>query len=137
MPGWSSALAVAVAAILVLGLPQPPGARAVPVPPPELAIFAVPASHGYEVMVFASATLDGTGTVSVFAVNPSSAAIYRTSATVTDSTVEADLGELGRISVKSVRTGRKRIVPDSCDREKKRRTGAPEPSSEEGAARSA
>lgn len=119
---WSSVLVGA--ALLALGLPQPAGARAVSDPPPGLAIFEVPASHGYEVTVFASRSPDGTGSIAVFAADTRSAAIYRAPATVTDRTIKADLGELGRISVKSVRTGRKRTVRDSCQGEGKHRIAA-------------
>lgn len=119
---WSTLLAGAV--LLTLGLPQGVAGQTIPSPPPGLAIFEVAASHGYEVTVFASGLPDGTGSVAVFASSARSAAIYRTPATVTDQTVEADLGTLGRISVKSVRTGRKRTVPRSCDGKRKRRIAA-------------
>jgi hypothetical protein len=109
------------AALLTLGLSQPAGARSVPDPPPDLAIFEVRASHGYDVTIIASGSPDGEGSIAVLAANRRSAAIYRTTATVSASAVEADLGALGRISVRSVRTGRERTVRDGCEGWGKRR----------------
>jgi len=119
---WSGVFAGA--ALLVFGLSQSASARTVPAPPPELAIFKVQASRNYDVTVFASRSSDGTGSVAVFASDARSTALYRTSATVTKRAVEADLGELGQISVKVVRNGRRRIVPDSCEGGGKRRVAA-------------
>jgi hypothetical protein len=100
------------------------GARTVPTPDPGIAIFKVRASHGYEVRVFASRSSDGTGSVAVFASNARSAAIYRVRATVTAKIVRADLGPLGRISVKAVPADRKPAVLRSCDGEEKRQVAA-------------
>jgi hypothetical protein len=119
---WPTVLAGA--ALMTLGLSQPAGARSAPDPPPDLAIFEVRASHGYDVTIIASRSPDGEGTIAVLAANRRSAAIYRTTATVTATAVEADLGELGRISVRSVRTGRERTVRDGCEGQGKRRIGA-------------
>lgn len=115
---------LAGAVLLTLGLPQLAVAQAIPSPPPRLAIFEVRASNGYEVMVFATGLPDGTGSVAVFAGDGRSVAIYRSPAIVTDRTVEADLGDFGRISVKAVRTGRKRALPRSCEGRRKRRIAA-------------
>lgn len=116
---WSSVLTGVV--LLMLGITPQALAQAIPNPPPRLAIFQVEASNGYEVMVYATGLPDGTGSVSVFAANGRSVAVYRSPATVTDRTVEADLGDFGRVSVKAVRTGRKRALPRSCDGRRKRR----------------
>jgi hypothetical protein len=111
-------------ALLAAGLSLPAGVQAVPSPPPQVAIFGVQASNGYRVTIVANGSSDGTGDIAVLAVSTRAAAIYRTAATVTDKGVEANLGELGRISVKSVRTGRKRTVPRDCEGNRKRRIAA-------------
>ena len=87
-------------------------------------IFKVRGSHGYEVRVFASRSSDGTGSIALFASNARSAAIYRFPATVTTKIVRADLGSLGRISVRAVPADRKPAVLRSCDGEEKRRVAA-------------
>jgi hypothetical protein len=99
------------------------GARTVPTPEPENVIFKVRASHGYEVRVFANRAPDGTGSIAVFASTARSAAIYRLPATVTAKVVRADLGSLGRISVKAV-PARKPALLRSCDGKEKRRVAA-------------
>jgi hypothetical protein len=53
------------------------------------------------------------------------AVTYATPATVTDRTIEADLGKLGRISVTRAPTGRTRTVPRSCKPGDKRTKQAP------------
>jgi hypothetical protein len=114
---------LAGAALLALVLSQSVRAQTLPDPPPGYAAFTVHGSKGFDVTIlaYAAPAPDSTGTIAVLAEDDHSVAIYRTSATVTDSTVEADLGKLGQISVKVKRTGRKRAVPDSCDGRKKRR----------------
>jgi len=113
-----------LALLLVASVLLPAGAQATPDPPPGYAIFKVKASHGYELNVFAFASSDGEGSVALFASSPRAAAIYRTPATVTDQRIEADLGVLGQISVKRVRTGRTKSVRDSCRGDRRRRIEA-------------
>jgi hypothetical protein len=100
------------------------GAETVPIPDPGVAIFKVRASHGYEVKVFAIRAPDGAGSIVVFASNTRSAAIYRFPATVTAKIVQADLGSLGRVSVKAVPADRKAAVLRSCDGKEKRKVTA-------------
>lgn len=114
MFGGRSNLLVGIV-VLALGLAQPAAAEPLLRPPPRLAVFGVQASRGFEVTVYASGYPDGTGTIAVFAADARSIAIYRTTATVTDRTVEADLGEFGMVSVKAVRTGRRRAAPAHCE----------------------
>jgi hypothetical protein len=121
---WSSVLAGA--ALLALVCSQSAHARTLPDPPPGYAAFTVHGSNGFDVTILAypAPTPDSTGSIAVLAEDDHSVAIYRTSATVTDSTVEADLGKFGQISVKEKRTGRKRAVPDSCEGETMRQIAA-------------
>ena len=115
---------VAVATVVGFCLAPATGASTVPTPDPGIAIFKVRASHGYEVRVFASPSSDGTGSIAVFASKARSVAIYRFPATVTAKIVEADLGSLGRISVKAVPADRKPAVLRSCDGEERRKVTA-------------
>jgi hypothetical protein len=113
-----------MAAVVGFCLAPAAGARTVPTPDPGIAIFKVRASHGYEVRVFASRSPDGTGSIAVFATNARSAAIYRFPATVTAEIVQADLGSLGRVSVKAVPADRKPAVLRSCNGEETRKITA-------------
>jgi hypothetical protein len=131
LPGGSTCRAASIcsvvsAVVAVVGICLTPAAsaRTVPTPDPGIAIFKVGASHGYEVRVFASRSPDRTGSIAVFASNARSAAIYRFPATVTGKIVRADLGSLGRISVKAVPADRKPAVLRSCDGEEKRKVAA-------------
>ncbi len=119
---WS--VVSAAAAVVGFCLAPAAGAQTVPTPGPGIAIFKVRASHGYEVRVFASRSPDGTGLIAVYASNARSAAIYRFPATVTAKTVQADLGSLGRVSVKAVPADRKPAVLRSCDGKERRKITA-------------
>jgi hypothetical protein len=109
-----------MAVVISLEIAPNADAGAVPTPGPDLAIFTVRASHGYEVSIFATRSPDGTGEVAVFAQSARSAAIYRVTGTVTARAVRAEIGPLGRIAVRKVRADRKPVVLRSCDGKKQR-----------------
>ena len=109
-------LSITLAGAILLALPLSAAASAQEFPD---AAFEVRGSNGFDVTVFATRLADGAGTITLIAQNDRSAAIYRTGATVTDSSVKADLGELGQIAVRSVRTGRKSFVATTCDGKRK------------------
>lgn len=110
---------------LVLCVLLPAAAQGAEMPPEGLAMFRVPASNGYELLVIANANPDGSGEVVLWAQGRRSAAIYRGSATVTRDRVEADLGAIGKVSVRLVRTGKKRTVRPPCQKRTKRRVTVP------------
>lgn len=77
--------------------------------------FAVPASHGYEILVlgtgFAENEIErreGPGEAVLYvAKGRHRVALYRTTALVTETSVEADFGALGRIDLDLAKTGKK------------------------------
>jgi len=115
------------AAVLSLCLLVPAVGQAAEAPPEGVAIFTVPASNGYELMVFAAGdrNADGDGEIALWANSRRAAAIYRAPATVTRNRVEGDLGAIGKVSVKLVATGKKRTVRPPCRKRKKLRVTVP------------
>lgn len=119
---WSGA-AVLLAAALAMSLPavvqgDEEGAT-------RSTAFRLQASNGYEFIVEAGAPPEGEeGWIGIFLLHGmTAAATYAAPATVSRNRIDADLGELGTISVKRVRTGRTKTVR-KCQRGPKVRVEA-------------
>lgn len=106
----SAALALALCALLpAIGSAADEEAEEVSVQ------FAVPASHGYEILVFGTRFAEneierreGPGEAVLYvAKGRHRIALYQTTATVTETSFEADFGTLGRIDLDLVKTGKK------------------------------
>jgi hypothetical protein len=110
------AFVVIVVAMAVEATPRA-DAEAAPGLDPDLAVFTVQASHGYEVTIFSSRFSEGLQDVAVFASSSRSTAIYRVPATVTKKSVQAEVGSLGRVAVRAVSVGRKPVLLRSCNGE--------------------
>jgi len=116
-------------AILVLCLVAPTTAGAATEGPPDgpyptvgsAFAFEIKASNGYELLGLPLIGYGGKqGLLQLVVRKPSAAVVYAVPATVTAemptaTTIEADLGELGRISLKLVPTGRKKTVRTGCE----------------------
>lgn len=86
-------------------------------PQPTLIGFHLHASNGYELLALAGAAPEGgEGWIGLFLIkgDKHSAVTYAAPATVTPKIIEADLGELGRISVTRMATGRMKQVHWGC-----------------------
>jgi hypothetical protein len=114
LPSWP--FVVIVVAMAVEATPKA-DAEAAPGLDPDLAVFTVQASHGYEVTIFSSRFSEELQDVAVFASSSRSTAIYRVPATVTKKSVQAEVGSLGRVAVRAVPVGRKPVLLRSCDGE--------------------
>jgi hypothetical protein len=96
-------------------------------PPPTLTGFHLQASNGYEFLALAGAPPEGgEGWIGLFLIkgDQHSAVTYAAPATVTPKIIDADLGELGRISVTRVPTGRTKTVHWGCKPGKTKRVEA-------------
>ena len=77
--------------------------------------FRVKASNGYSIFALAgSRRADGRGSISLFVARKGSSVVYSAPATVTPTTVQADLGELGSISLELEPSGVKKTVRSAC-----------------------
>ncbi|HVY79222.1 MAG TPA: hypothetical protein VG898_12005 [Solirubrobacterales bacterium] len=114
--GRSSARLVCLASLVAVGLTAAASAPAVslgsPIVPPG---FKLRASNGYSLRVVASRDAQtGRGDVLVFVTARTSAALYFVPAEVTESSIEADLGRVGRISVDFVPSGTAKQERPQC-----------------------
>jgi hypothetical protein len=100
-------------AMLVAGLlsPGPASAESLPAPPG----FHLRASNGYSLRVFVGGNADsGQGGVLILARSRNSTVLYATDAVVTETSVEADLGAVGRIDVHFVPSGKAKTERSEC-----------------------
>jgi hypothetical protein len=87
-------------------------------PPRTLAApsgFTVKASNGYSMFVFGSPARGGKpAAIGIFVIGKRSGAIYSAPATVTETSIQADLGALGEIAVTFHPSGQARTVRSKC-----------------------
>lgn len=82
-------------------------------------IFILKASNGYRMLVFASSKAEfKEGRAAVWMLGRHEAAFYSAPATVTDTEISVDLGNVGRIAVDFKPTGKGEFVPRCGPREK-------------------
>jgi hypothetical protein len=87
--------------------------------------FRLQASNGYELLALTAPLVAGEGGIAIYLVDPQSALVHYTApATVTRTTIDADLGKLGRISVTRVPTGRTKTVRQGCGRKSTKQVAA-------------
>jgi hypothetical protein len=79
------------------------------------AAFEVQATHGYKALVFAGAQKGGRGALSVELFGHKGVAIYTVPAQVTETTIEAGVGNLGEIDVHAVPAGHPITESSKCD----------------------
>lgn len=97
-------------------------------PAPSFTVFTVQASNGYFLVGFAVASGEDEGeegAIVLFLVNGKRTMVtYSAPARVSSSTIDADLGALGRVSVTRVPTGRTKTVRRGCKPGRTRRVEA-------------
>ncbi|HEX3362792.1 MAG TPA: hypothetical protein VHS74_17495 [Solirubrobacterales bacterium] len=101
----------------VLGYSLPSSAAAAtgePVPTVLPAAFKIHASNGYKAFVFAGAQKGGRGALSVEIFGHKGVAIYTVPAHVTETTIEASIGNLGEIDVHAVPAGHPIMESSKC-----------------------
>jgi hypothetical protein len=77
--------------------------------------FTVKASNGFSMYIFGSAANKGRpASIGIFATGRSGGAIYSAPATVTENSIQADLGALGEIAVTFQPSGQTRTVRSKC-----------------------
>jgi hypothetical protein len=110
-----AAAAVGLAVLLCATTLSPGAAMALDSDQKHAAVFKVEASNGYSIVgLAASERVDGRGQVVLFVSRPDAGALYVAPATVTATRVEADLGDLGEVSLDVVPTGRERTLTTHC-----------------------
>jgi len=113
--GRAARFAAATAIGCALALPGFASAAAATLPAPG--VFAVTASNGYVIDVLGAEARKGRpASVLVVARRGDDEALYSTRATVTEESIQADLGELGEIAVSFHRSGQAKAVRSRCGR---------------------
>lgn len=125
----SSLSSAGVALALVLALLLPAAVQGEEDPVPSFTGFALRASNGYVFVVFAAAPAEEEEEeeerIGLFLVHGRRTVVaYSAPARVSSSTIDADLGALGRISVTRVPTGRTKTVRRGCKPGRTRRVEA-------------
>jgi hypothetical protein len=110
------------------GLLLPSGVAAAEEEIPQIMDFQTKASGGWTLGVLAGAAPKGAepdqGWIGIYLVRGKSEEVtYAAPATVTEKSIDADLGSLGKIDVTRVPTGRMRTVPTGCEPAGKERVG--------------
>jgi hypothetical protein len=116
--GGIAAALVGLAALLCASSLAPSGAAALDSDLKHAATFRLKASNGYEILAFAASEhADGRGEIWLIVVRRNAAAFYLAPAKLTATSVEADLGRLGEISLEVVPSGRTKRVRSRCEGE--------------------
>jgi hypothetical protein len=80
--------------------------------------FRVEASNGYDILAFASnQRADGQGDIALIVSRGNASVIYVAAARLTATSIEADLGRLGEVSLEVMPSGKTRKVRMSCEGE--------------------
>jgi hypothetical protein len=114
--------------LLAVGLLLPSGVAAAEEEVPQIMAFQTKASDGWTFEVLAGAAPEGAepdqGWTGIYLVRGKSEEVtYAAPATVTEKSIDADLGSLGKIEVTRVPTGRMRTVRTGCEPVGKERVG--------------
>lgn len=111
--GWVAALASAVVAV---GLAPAPARAAGEPDTGGYGSFTLEVSNGYRMVVIAGSGAGyRNGEILIWLMRSGRAALYFAPATVTDTRIDAELGELGRISVEFQPSGLKGKLRSPCD----------------------
>jgi hypothetical protein len=106
---------VAVAAMLLGAAPVASGEHLDTGRP--LDAFVLQGSNGYRIDVWAFGRESGEGSVVILATRRGRSAGYVAEATITETRIDADLGELGHIALEFVPTGGETVTRPVCDRD--------------------
>jgi hypothetical protein len=113
-------LAIVVGAALLAALGATPAAgnpasSSAAKPPPPPGAFTVKASNGYSLFVVGASARQGrSASIVIFVTSKTDGAFYSAPATVTETSLEADLGVLGEIAVTFHPSGQARTVRSKC-----------------------
>ena len=108
---WGASSFIFATLVVVLLSAEPASAETLPAAPG----FHLRASNGYSLSVLAGGNPDtGRGAVIVLVGKRSSSVLYATRAVVTETSIEADLGAVGRIDVDFVPSGEARTERPEC-----------------------
>ncbi|MET0558233.1 MAG: hypothetical protein ABW065_06130 [Solirubrobacterales bacterium] len=113
---WASALFAIVTALLAV----PTSSTATDSDLKFAYAFKVEASNGYEILAFAAnERADGRGELVLFVSRPNEGASYVAPATLTATSLVADLGALGKVDLTVSPSGRKKSLRSRCDDERR------------------
>jgi len=114
--GWRAAAALAVLAMVsAAGALAPVGASATDSDLKHAFAFRLDGSNGYSIVALAAnERADGRGEVVLFVSRGNEGAIYMAPAVLTATSVEADLGLLGEISLDVIPSGREKEIRSGC-----------------------
>jgi hypothetical protein len=110
--GWGTGMVVLATLVATLVAAGPAAAESLPAPPG----FHLRASNGYSLKVLVGGNADtGQGAVLILARSRNSTVLYGTDAVVvTETSIEADLGAVGRIDVHFVPSGKEKTERSEC-----------------------
>lgn len=116
---WSKFVVVAVAAVVLSMASSAVAGAAGEADTGGYGFFSLEASHGYEMLVLANSRPEyREGEIGVWLLRKDEAALYYAPATVTDTEIRADLGNVGRIAVDFKPTGKGKTAPKCMPRKK-------------------
>jgi hypothetical protein len=126
--GWRAAGALAVLAIVsAAGALAPVGASATDSDLKHAFAFRLEGSNGYSIVAYAAnERADGRGEIVLFVSRERAAAIYVAPALLTATSVKADLGSLGEVSLDVIPSGREKRLRSSCGDEPETTTFEPQ-----------
>ncbi|MGC1164535.1 MAG: hypothetical protein WA862_00360 [Solirubrobacterales bacterium] len=126
--GWRTAGALAALAIVsAIGALAPVGASATDSDLKHAYAFKVDASNGYSILAYAgNERADGRGEIVLFVGGKSAGVTYQAPALLTATSVEADLGSLGEVSLDVIPSGKKKRLRSSCGGEPETATYEPQ-----------
>jgi hypothetical protein len=116
--GWRAVAALVSLAVATSALPTPLPAGATDSDLKHAFAFRVDASNGYSILAFAAnQRADGRGEIVLFVERRNAEATYEAPALLTATSVEADLGSLGKVSLGVIPSGQKRKLHSHCGEE--------------------
>jgi len=111
--GKVAVMGLALALVVALSAPAPVGATDSDLK--HAYAFKVEASNGYSILAFAAnQRADGRGQIVLIVYGKSGTATYSAPAMLTATSVEADLGPLGQVSLEVLPSGRKKKLRSRC-----------------------
>jgi hypothetical protein len=106
---------VLIAALAMSSTAQSSGSPTAAIPPPPPGGFTVKGSNDYSIFVFGVPARRGKpAAIAIFVTGKKDGAFYSAPATVTETSIQADLGGLGEISVAFQPNGHSRTVRPKC-----------------------
>ena len=113
--GWRTVVALVSLAVAASTLPTPLPAGATDSDLKHAFAFRVDASNGYSILAFAAnGRADGRGEIVLFVTRKNEGATYEAPALLTATSVEADLGSLGKVSLDVIPSGQRGQLHPRC-----------------------